>query len=235
MTRYQQQHTPQPLQPHNISPEILQEMETVEITADGAQLNTLRKLRLYSMAAAYSGFAPKALHGKPDAVMVVLEAGIRFGLTPLQAMGGIAAVDGKALIFGDTLRAIIIQSPLFVDVEEEFEDDKQQGVTAICKLWRKGRERPFVARFSMAQASKAGLVNKDNWKKYPDRMLQKRAFSRCARDAFPDVLAGTIPADDYDRNERPPRQVLEKEIKIETTPFKGEETNDADFFEEGKE
>ena len=44
--------------------------------------------------------------------------------------------------------------------------------------------------FTIEEASLAGLVKKDNWRKYTKAMLRARAISALCRVAFADVLAG---------------------------------------------
>lgn len=47
-----------------------------------------------------------------------------------------------------------------------------------------------ISRFSMSDATKAELQDKDNYKKYPARMLDARAFAIGAREIGADVLFG---------------------------------------------
>jgi hypothetical protein len=54
---------------------------------------------------------------------------------------------------------------------------------------RKGQKEQ-VRTFSYEDAQRAGLVKKDNWVKYPRRMLQMRARAFALRDVFPDILQG---------------------------------------------
>jgi hypothetical protein len=45
-------------------------------------------------------------------------------------------------------------------------------------------------RWDMARAAKAGLTNKDNWKKYPRAMLRSRVFSEGCRTVCPMATSG---------------------------------------------
>lgn len=47
-----------------------------------------------------------------------------------------------------------------------------------------------VSEFKMSDAVQAGLADKDNWSKHPDRMLDARAFTIGAREIAPDKLLG---------------------------------------------
>jgi hypothetical protein len=78
-------------------------------------------------------------------------------------------------------------------------------MTAVCQTSRKGKDANVVARFSVADAKKAGLWGKQGpWTQYPKRMLQLRARGFALRDAFPDVLRGLVTAEeaqDYPQGE----------------------------------
>lgn len=50
--------------------------------------------------------------------------------------------------------------------------------------------------FSLSEAKQAGLDDKDNWKKYPKRMLEARAFSVGMREIADDVVKGMKTADE---------------------------------------
>lgn len=52
------------------------------------------------------------------------------------------------------------------------------------------KEMKVTSYFTMGDASKAGLLDKDNYQKYPARMLDARAFAIGAREIGSDVLFG---------------------------------------------
>ena len=81
--------------------------------------------------------------------------------------------------------AIVRGSGLLEFIREEPTDE---GCT--CTIKRKGEE-PVARTFTMADAQKAGLANKQGpWTQYPKRMMQMRARAYALRDVFPDVLRG---------------------------------------------
>jgi len=79
-------------------------------------------------------------------------------------------------------------------------------MTATCSVKRRGSSKPCVRTFSLAEATKAGLIAKGGtWAAYPKRMLQMRARSWALRDEFTDVLRGMPIAEevlDYVERER---------------------------------
>jgi hypothetical protein len=87
-------------------------------------------------------------------------------------------------------------SPVCEYVREQIEGDGE-AMAAWCEAKRRGYEKPTVARFSVADAKKAGLWGKVGpWTQYPKRMLQLRARGFALRDAFPDVLKGLVTAEE---------------------------------------
>ena len=81
--------------------------------------------------------------------------------------------------------AIVRGSGLLEFIREEPTDE-----SCTCTIKRKGEE-PVTRTFTMADAQKAGLANKQGpWTQYPKRMMQMRARAYALRDVFPDVLRG---------------------------------------------
>jgi hypothetical protein len=92
--------------------------------------------------------------------------------------------------------ALVQASAVCEGIEESFENEDTMQMVAVCVAHRKNR-KPVVARFSIADAQRAGLWNKQGpWTAYPKRMLQMRARGFALRDAFPDVLKGLITAEE---------------------------------------
>jgi len=137
-------------------------------------------------AIAMSGMAPKAYGTDPNKCFVGILAGAEVGLAPFTALQSIAVIGNNPAIWGDGALALIQSSGLLVDIEET--DD---GDTATCTMYRKGKPTPITRTFSMDDAKKAGLAGKSGpWSQYPQRMRQMRARSWAMRDGFADVLKG---------------------------------------------
>ena len=148
---------------------------------------------------AESDIVPTAYKGKAGNVLVALQMGAEVGLHPVQALQSIAVINGKPSIYGDAGLGIVMASGQLEDIEET--DD---GVTATCRLKRKGRPTEVVRSFSVADAKAAQVYESDGrggggwrslsdratWKSYPKRMRQMRARWWALRDLFPDVLKG---------------------------------------------
>ena len=120
---------------------------------------------------------------KAQAMFIMLK-GVELGLSPLQALDGINIIQGKPTISPQLMLALINRSG-------ELEDMKIDSTETLCTVTmkRKGRSA-HTETFSLEDAKKMQLMEKDNYKKQPKTMMKWRAVSACARIAFPDVIQG---------------------------------------------
>jgi hypothetical protein len=118
----------------------------------------------------------------------------------------ISVINGKPSVYGDAAMALVQAHPACEGVEEFFEGEGTPNPVAVCIAHRRGR-KPVTARFSVEDAKRAGLWNKQGpWTSYPKRMLQMRARGFALRDAFPDALKGLITTEeaaDYPSDAKP--------------------------------
>lgn len=160
--------------------------------------------RLAQVFAGAGDMVPKHYRGNPNATCAAIMWGMELGMSPIQALNGIAIINGRAAIWGDAMLAVVVTHPAFVDcLEEPIMDTAADGsgrqvifgykVTAK----RKGRE-PVIRQFTIADAAKARLTLKSDtpWQTYPERMCQMRARSWALRDTFADALRGIASADE---------------------------------------
>jgi len=134
---------------------------------------------------ASSDMVPKDYINKPGNVLVAVQTGAEVGLKPMQALQGIAVINGRPAIWGDAMWALVMSHPDF----EWFKDDNTDTKSTVIV---KRRGQPEITRsFSMDDAKRAGLSGKAGpWTTNPKRMMQMRARSFAARDLFPDALKG---------------------------------------------
>ena len=134
---------------------------------------------------AKSGYFSDA-KGAAQAVVKIL-AGAELGFGPIASMTGVHIVQGKPTLGANLMGAAIKRTGKYnyrvVTLNEQqceiafYEDGEEVGRSA----------------FAMADAQRAGLANKDNWKKYPRNMLFSRCLSNGARWYCPDVFSGVTP------------------------------------------
>lgn len=120
--------------------------------------------------------------------------GFEIGLQPVTALSTIAVINNRPCLWGDGAKALIQQSGKLEWMTQTFDGEPgKDDRAAVCTMKRIGQDVPYVGRFSVADAKRAQLwqnTRKDPWIKYPQRMMEWRAFSFCARDGFADVLMG---------------------------------------------
>jgi hypothetical protein len=129
-------------------------------------------------------FVPKALRGKPEAVLACILAGHEAGISPMQALSKIHVVDGRPAMSAELMRALVLRAGHEIWIEE------QSGSRVIVAGQRAGSERVSKVAWTLDDAKRANLAGKQNWRSYPRAMLLARATAELCRALFPDVLAG---------------------------------------------
>lgn len=125
--------------------------------------------------------------------------GAELGLKPLQAIQNVAVINNRPCIWGDAAKAIVLQSGLAEYIYEE--EIGKQGTDSwgfVCRTKRKGNAKEEISTFTIGDAKRAGLVDKNGslYKLYPQRMLMFRARGFRLRDSYPDVMKGLITAEE---------------------------------------
>lgn len=156
---------------------------------------TFDQLMTFGDIVAKSGMCPKDYIGKPGNVVVAIQMGQEIGLKPMQSLQNISVINGRPSLWGDALLALVKKSNVCEYIQEEISPD---GRSATCTVKRIGEPKAQQRSFSLEDAKLAGLLGKDNWRKYPKRMLQLRARAWALRDVFPDVLAGMQVAEEME-------------------------------------
>jgi len=129
-----------------------------------------------------AGLAPKHVKNPADAVLIML-TGAELGLGPMASLRGMHCIEGKVTLSSEMMLSIVASHGV------RFAWRKSDATCATIELRRDGWE-PHVASFTIDEAKAAGLIGKDNWKKYPAAMLRARAASAACRAYCPDLLAG---------------------------------------------
>jgi hypothetical protein len=148
---------------------------------------------------AVSGICPKAYIGKPDDIFVAAILGGELGLSVFQSLQGIAVINGTPSVWGDVATSVVMGHPDYESHEQELVDDKNEGLTAVVKIKRKGHKL-HTATFSYADAQRAGLLSKDAYKGYLKDMLVRRALARAFHAKFPDALKGFYIKEELEAN-----------------------------------
>lgn len=179
--------------------------------------------------------APKKKYGEDDdqqatdadkttaiATMIILH-GLEVGLPPMQALQTIALVNGRPLIYGDAVPALLWRAGFKIDETINGEGEQK---TARCVITRPDGTK-VQRSFSVADALKANLLDRrqtvkrwvkdwnnpngkkvqkdvDNdapWFRFEDRMLAMRARGFAVKDGASDVTRGLYLREEYDEPE----------------------------------
>ena len=119
-----------------------------------------------------------------------------------------------------------------IDKSPKFENGEwveKSDLVAVCKVWRKDTEKPFVVTVAYSeyvQLTKEGTPNKF-WKEKPDTMLKKVAESQALRKAF--SINGAYSIDEVNDIEQPMQPKPKQKDPLETEIIEAETVTEIDF------
>lgn len=129
-------------------------------------------------------FVPAALRNRPEAVLACVLTGDELGIRPMQALAKIHVIEGRPAISAELMRAVVLAR----GHEFWIQDQSSRSVTVGAR--RADSQRETLVTWTMDDAKRAGLEQRQTWRKFPAAMLLARATSQLCRAVFPDVLAG---------------------------------------------
>lgn len=131
-----------------------------------------------------TGFVSKSM-SKPEQVVFAIMAGRELNMGPMWSVQNLQVIEGKIATKAEGQMALVYKNVPGAKFEFLQLDDKGCRIKAS----RPGIE-PCEFGFTIEDATKAGLIHKDVWKKYTRGMLRSRAVSETCRSYFPDGIAG---------------------------------------------
>lgn len=131
-----------------------------------------------------TGFLPAHIKTAEQAVAIVL-IGRELGIPMMLALRKVYVIQGTPCLAAELMLALAERTGQLDDCR--IEDDAD---TCRVTIKRKGRKSTHTTAFSMEDARKLGLADKDNWKKQPKVMRQWRAVAANLRVTFPDATGG---------------------------------------------
>lgn len=134
--------------------------------------------------------------------VVKIVAGQEVGLGPMASLMGIYIVQGKPSWSANLMATQIRNSRRYDYRIVELSD-------TACELeFLQGKQSLGTSRFTLDDARKAGLANKEIWKSYPRNMLFARAMSNGCRWYCADVFGGVTPYTPEELNSNVPADDL---------------------------
>jgi hypothetical protein len=166
---------------------VAQHLPAAPLTPRGVAPTTVAELKELAGIAINSGLLSRELQGKgAQAAFVIIATGMELGLSPMQALRSIHVVEGKPVLSADLLVALVKRSGAC----EYFRLVESTPEKATYETLRKGEPKPTPLTWTMEDAKRAGLNNRQNWKAHPAAMLRARCAAALARAVYPDLLLG---------------------------------------------
>jgi len=137
-----------------------------------------------------SGLVPQAVRGKPADILVILLTARELGIGPMQGLSDINVIGGKPVYSADLM---VAQCKKRRDVCQHFFLVESTDDHATYETQRVGAPKPERFTFTIEDARRLGLGEKENYKKQPKTMLRHRAAAATARAVYPDLVRGYDP------------------------------------------
>lgn len=121
--------------------------------------------------------------------VVKIMAGRELGLAPIEAMTNLYMVNGKVALQAKAIAGLIRKSKKYDYRVDKLTDD--ECTLTFVKIETDSKEVEIgKSTFTIKDAAKAGIVNKDVWKNYPRNLLFARALSNGSKWYCPNVFSG---------------------------------------------
>jgi hypothetical protein len=169
------------------SKSLVQKEDKQLITGDGSnpvQINTLDDLARLSEMFVKSGFFGDIKDAAQAGVKIL--AGMELDIPAMAAMREIHVFEGNTSLSGPLLAALIKRSDKY---DYRIEGVNDEG--AKISFYENG-EHVGDSTFTMKDAKEAGLLKKQNWRKYKKDMYVWRALARGKRWYAPEIGYGSI-------------------------------------------
>lgn len=136
---------------------------------------------------AASGYFQDARDAAKAAVKVM--AGQELGFGPIASMTGVHIIQGAPSVGANLMAALVKRSPKYRYVITDHTDERCE-IAFYERIADEWLECGPPSVFTMADAQKAKVAEKDNWKKFPRNMLFARAMSNGVTFYCADLTGG---------------------------------------------
>jgi len=131
-----------------------------------------------------TGLVPAHIRTGAEMLAVMLR-GRELGLGPMQSLDQLYVVNGRVALQASAMLGLIAASG-----KGGWQIEETTAERCTVTMWRTDAQVRHTLTFTLDDARRAGLADKQVWKSYPEAMLRARAISACARIVFPDVICG---------------------------------------------
>lgn len=169
-------------------------VKTGELTEMSLDMEKWQILRQQADILVKSGFLPVAVNTPEKAIAIIMK-GKELGIGAMEALSSINVIQGKPSVSPQLMLALARRTGELEDLKMEATD---KGATVTIK---RRNQSEYTTKFGIAEATAAGLLQKDNYKKQPAIMFQWRALAGNLRVTFPDAISGLYTMDEMDGHE----------------------------------
>jgi hypothetical protein len=131
-------------------------------------------------------------HRTKESVVIALQLGAELGFAPMQSLRTIAVLNGRPVPTADGCVAAVAASGLC----DYFREVETTDTYSTWETSRRGDAHSRQFTFTIDDARRAGLAQREHWRAYPKRMLAARAKKYLAQDTYPDVIGGLLSAEE---------------------------------------
>lgn len=132
---------------------------------------------------AHTEFVPKSMRGKLPAILACVAMGRELGLGDMVALNTIHVIEGRTSLSAEAMVGLVRKRGH--SIQGNFSGD---SCTVTGKRADNGDE--MTVTWTKEMAEEAGLLGKDNYRKYRPAMLWARGVSQLCRMLFADCFAG---------------------------------------------
>jgi hypothetical protein len=131
-------------------------------------------------------------HRNKESVVIALQLGAELGFSPMQSLRTITVLKGRPVPSADGCVAAVAASGHC----DYFREVETTDTYSTWETRRRGDAQPRQFTFTIDDARRAGLTQREHWRAYPKRMLAARAKKYLAQDTYPDVIGGLLSAEE---------------------------------------
>ena len=113
-------------------------------------------------------FVPQGLRGNLPAILACVATGRALGIPDITALRSIHIIDGKATYSAELMVMLVRKQG------HSITGDVSAGSATVVGT-RKDNGDTMTVTWTLEMAERAGLLGKQNWRKYPESMLWARA------------------------------------------------------------
>lgn len=138
-----------------------------------------------------SGSLPPGVNTK-EKIMTITQYGKELGLSPMTAINSISLVQGRMVISAKILGSMLkAKGYEFIwTADWAYDEEKKTNYSEITLYWYSSilkREMSDSLRMTWNELERAGLTDRDTYKKYPKFLLRARTMSAAVDKIAPEV------------------------------------------------